>query len=144
MRRNGFTIMELMIVCAIIGILAAIAIPLFSGFQNRAREAAVKSNCHTLQLAAEDFALQNDGLYATDTDTDQTTMGDTLRDLLPGGVALENPYTVVRTEPSSSGVATTPGQIGYVPVLGASGVAEGYSITGYGSTSIVLTVTNGN
>ena len=36
-------------------ILAAIAVPNFIAMQARAKEAAVKSNCHTTQLAAEDF-----------------------------------------------------------------------------------------
>jgi hypothetical protein len=39
--------------------------------QARAKEAAVKSNCHTVQLAAEDFAVQNDGVYAADVDEDR-------------------------------------------------------------------------
>jgi hypothetical protein len=57
---------------------------------------------------------------------------------------MENPFTKVRSEPLSSGVAGSPGQIGYVPVIGAIGVAEGYSITGHGLTGLVITVTNGN
>jgi Tfp pilus assembly protein PilE len=55
-----------MIVVVVIGLLAAIAIPNYLASENRAREASVKANMHTFQLAAEDFRVRNDSTYAGD------------------------------------------------------------------------------
>jgi prepilin-type N-terminal cleavage/methylation domain-containing protein len=63
-RQRGFTLIELMIVVVIIGVLAAIAIPNYVSMTARAKEGSTKSNMHTVQLAAEDYSIQNDGRYA--------------------------------------------------------------------------------
>jgi type IV pilus assembly protein PilA len=51
MRRHGFSLVELMVVVAIIGILAAIAIPNFRAMQYKAKRTEVPSNVSGIWLA---------------------------------------------------------------------------------------------
>ena len=89
---KGFTLIELMIVVVVIGILAAIAIPNFISLQRRAQESSVKSNMHTVQVAIEDFALQNDNQYPTSASS-ALADGRSLAQVCPTGNYPVNPFT---------------------------------------------------
>ena len=62
--RGGFTLIELMIVVAIIGILAAIAIPNFLRFQLKAKSSEGKTNLAAIRTAEESYFAEY-GAYAS-------------------------------------------------------------------------------
>ncbi len=58
-KTKGFTLIELMIVVAIIGILAAIAIPNFLRYQQKARQAEAKANLGAIFTAEASYHAEN-------------------------------------------------------------------------------------
>lgn len=62
--KEGFTLVELMIVVAIIGILAAIAIPNFLNYQLKSKTAEAKTNLGAIKTSQASYRAEND-FYAT-------------------------------------------------------------------------------
>ena len=57
--QKGFTLIELMIVIAIIGILAAIAIPQFSAYRTRSYNSAAQADLRNATTAQEAYFVDN-------------------------------------------------------------------------------------
>lgn len=63
---KGFTLVELMVVLVIIGILVAIAVPIYNKTQATAEERACQANLRILEGAVAQYQLDNDGALPTE------------------------------------------------------------------------------
>ena len=99
-KRDGFTLVEIMIVVAIIGLLAAIAIPSFVKARNTSQQNACINNLRQVDSAKEQWAMENkktDADAVTTTDVNAYIKGGTTP-TCPGGGAYT--YNVIGTNPA--------------------------------------------
>lgn len=105
MRRNGFTLVELMIVVAILGILAAIAIPTYRNYVGSAKRSEAKANLETIRLLEEQYYADQRS-YIAGANTNALTAA--LPGFQPGNVAdLNYDYKVEANAGTTNNIATS-------------------------------------
>jgi len=126
--KKGFTLIELMVVVAIIGILALLGLRLYSTQQTKAKIAMVKANAGTVQVAIQTELVDNGSFNPTDT----ADLNSTLTDL----GALQNPFTPDDATPVVLGEASA--QAGRVVVV-KPGSAALFEVTPCDETGTLIT-----
>jgi prepilin-type N-terminal cleavage/methylation domain-containing protein len=141
---KGFTYMELLVVVVIIGILAAMVLPIFFDAKKKAKIAQVKSNMHTCQLAADAYAAGHAG------NCPQTIAS--ILPYYPGGAAKDsgasgtvppNPYTGAPDAPTLGTITDVEAaRRGGAKIIGEAGKVE-YNPIGTSSYAVVGLDDNG-
>ena len=103
---KGFTLIELMIVVAIIGILAAIAIPNFLTYQCKSRQSEAKANLGSIRVGEEAYYAEFDS-YSTD----QQAIGFSIKGSPRYGYVITTPTSTEFTATATGSVGNVTGDV---------------------------------
>ena len=67
-KERGFTLIELIVVIAVIGILASIAVPRYTNVKDKANLTVIKMDLKNIQTLVEIYALENENQYPSQTE----------------------------------------------------------------------------
>jgi prepilin-type N-terminal cleavage/methylation domain-containing protein len=119
-RQAGFTLLELLVAVAIVGVLAGIALPMFAGESRKAKgDAEVNAFFAELAVREEQYAVENGRYLSTgtsETDTFPATVSPTAQTV----GTIPTSWQTLKIRPPESSV-----RCGYVAIAGTSGGTAG-------------------
>jgi type IV pilus assembly protein PilA len=124
-KQEGFTLIELMIVVAIIGILAAIAIPNFLQYQMKSRQSEAKTNLQAIKTSEVSFQAERGCYLGVAVEVGQPAAG--------GGKSAAWPWGA--GQPATPAVAT-----GWCTAAGLGGTSGVFTDIGFKATGNVMYV----
>jgi prepilin-type N-terminal cleavage/methylation domain-containing protein len=101
-RNEGFTLVEILIIIAIIGLLAVIAIPQFIGYRSRAIDAQLKSDLRNAAVAVESYFTKNSVYPASVTEIESYGFHPTDGVTLTITVMTPNSYSITAAKPGGT------------------------------------------
>ena len=121
MNQSGFSLIELIIVIAVMGLLGMVAVPSFSAIQTKTKNTSFKSTAHTIEMALETYVLDN-GNYPSGQNVSAPELVETLMTAGLLSTVPTNPFTgkaIAETD--------TKGLLSY------NQTTSGYTLTVYGN-----------
>jgi len=121
MNQSGFSLIELVIVVAIMGLLGMVAVPSFTAIQNKTKNTTFKSTAHTIEMALETYVLDNSD-YPPGENINAAALSETLIEAGLMSTPPTNPFTG-----NAVAASDTKGVLDY------SQTTTGYTLVVYGN-----------